>query len=107
MDIDNEKQEVFQAQYAMFSKTQGVFKFQQLDKEQTKHLMKQSGLGEQPVKSLETSIKIGTIFIFLHVCSCLSPSFAFASPSCMDPFQQQGLHSFSTQLSKSGRMSLQ
>ena len=107
MDIDNEKQEVFQAQYAMFSKTQGVFKFQQLDKEQTKSLMRQSGLGEQPVKSLETSIKIGTIFIFLHVCSCLSPSFAFASPSCMDPFQQQGLHSFSTQLSKSGRMSLQ
>ncbi len=54
----------FQSQFAQLWKTQGVFKLQQLDKDQTKHLTRLSGFSENLIKSFETSLKIGTINLF-------------------------------------------
>jgi hypothetical protein len=59
VDIDTQKQADFQSQYKQLCKSQGVFKFQQLEKDQASVLSRSSGYSIELVKSFETSIKIG------------------------------------------------
>lgn len=57
--MDAQKQADFHEQFKQLHKSHGVFKIQQLEKDQTAYLSKETGITGEDAKAFDTSIKIG------------------------------------------------